>query len=235
MSSQPPRAYFFAEPLSYSDGIALQEALLAQRIADEIGDAVLFLQHRPVITLGRRGRRNFLLVSEAQLSAQGIEFYQSSRGGDVTFHGPGQLVMYPIIKQQAAGPARAGGAHGHLDLLEQTAIRSAQHFGVEAFAREGMSGAWSAQGKLAAIGFAMKRWVSYHGVGFNLNPDLSAFDLIVGCGLQGEAVSSLAELLGDACPEMAEFQAVMLAQLSELSGISFEESPVEPLLELLAP
>lgn len=193
-------ALFFNTPVRYHAGVRIQEALVEARQRDAIPDTVLFLEHQPVITLGRRGRDQYLLASREALARQGIDLVQSSRGGDVTYHGPGQLVIYPILK---LGTAEAD-AHGYLWNLEEVAIRTAASFGVEAFRREGMNGAWTRQGKLAAIGFHLRRWVSMHGMSFNVDLDLAGFNLIVGCGLVGEKVSSLREVLGSRAPTLAQ-------------------------------
>lgn len=204
-------------PAPYAGALALQEALVAARQRDEIPDTVIFLEHRPVITLGRRGRSNFLLAQPEQLAKAGIDFVTASRGGDVTFHGPGQLVLYPIIK---LGNAEAD-SHGYLNNLEEIAIRTAREFGVTAFRREGMNGAWTDDGKIAAIGFHLKRWVSMHGMSFNVNPDLRGFDLIVGCGLVGEKVSSLSKILGPKSPTIPEVRAVLSRHFSQICSRNF--------------
>ncbi len=190
----------FDRPVPYTEAVLLQERLVKDRLEDRIPDTLLLLEHRPVITLGRRGRREHLLVDEQALAEAGMDLVVSSRGGDVTWHGPGQWVLYPILK---LGP-REMGAHGYLHALEEIAIRTAQAFGVEAFRREGKAGAWCAQGKFAATGFKFVRWVTMHGLGLNVRPDLRAFDLIVGCGLVGEPVASLERVLGASCPGMIE-------------------------------
>lgn len=193
-------ALSFDTPVRYEAGVRIQEALVEARQRDAIPDTVLFLEHHPVITLGRRGRDQYLLASREALARQGIDLVQSSRGGDVTYHGPGQLVIYPILK---LGTAEAD-AHGYLRNLEDVAIRTAASFGVEAFRRDGMNGAWTRQGKIAAIGFHLRRWVSMHGMSFNVDLDLAGFNLIVGCGLVGEKVSSLREVLGSRAPTLAQ-------------------------------
>lgn len=128
----------FHEPLPYPDAVSLQETLVRSRIADEIPDTFLLLQHPPVITLGRRGRRQFILADESRLAGEGILLQPSSRGGDVTYHGPGQWVLYPILK---LGKNEMG-AHGYLHALESVAIETAKAFGIDAFRREGKAGAW---------------------------------------------------------------------------------------------
>lgn len=219
-------ALVFDHPVRYADGVRVQEALVAARQADAIPDTVLFLEHHPVITLGRRGRDQFLLATPAALAARGVDLVQSSRGGDVTYHGPGQLVMYPILK---LGTAEAD-SHGYLQNLEEIAIRTAASFGVDAFRREGMNGAWTAGGKLAAIGFHLRRWVTMHGMSFNVDLDLAGFALIVGCGLVGERVTSLRALLGDAGPSLSAVRDAMMGHFSAVCGRPLATHKVGPSL-----
>ena len=212
----------FHEPLPYPDAVSLQETLVRSRIADEIPDTFLLLQHPPVITLGRRGRRQFILADESRLAGEGILLQPSSRGGDVTYHGPGQCVLYPILK---LGKNEMG-AHGYLHALESVAIETAKAFGIDAFRREGKAGAWCDAGKFSAIGFRFTRWVSSHGLSLNVCPNLAHFDLIVGCGLVGEPVTSFLEIMGADSPDM---YAVAL-EISRQAQIVFQRdwSTVEP-------
>lgn len=209
--------------VGYEVAAALQDRLVAERIADRIGDVILVLEHRPVITLGRRQRDQHLLASPEALKERGIDLAVASRGGDVTYHGPGQLVLYPILKLDGY----VAGAHGYLDQLESIAVGTAAGFGVDAFRREGKSGAWTAQGKIAAIGFRLKRWVTQHGLSFNVDPDLDGFQLIVPCGLVGESVSSLRRILGDGCPTMDQAAAAMIGELARVfrRDVTVVESP----------
>lgn len=176
----------------------MQKRLVEERIADRIEDTILLLQHPPVITLGRRGRSNHVVADSRRLQQKGIQIHTSQRGGDVTYHGPGQWVLYPMLKLGKGGM----GTHGYLHCLEEIAIQTAAAVGIKAARREGMAGGWTDMGKFAATGFACKKWVSWHGLSINVQPDLSHFDLIVGCGLVGEHVTSFQEILGDACPDM---------------------------------
>ncbi|MBU0679252.1 MAG: lipoyl(octanoyl) transferase LipB [Verrucomicrobia bacterium] len=202
----------FSKPLSYAQGVSLQERLVSARTSGAIPDTVLFLEHEPVVTLGRRGRDNFLNVTPEYLKEEGIELHQSSRGGDVTYHAPGQIVMYPIMK---LGTQEAD-AHGYLWNLEEIAIRTAGDFGVSAVRREGMNGAWAEHGKIAAIGFHLKRWITMHGMSFNVNIDLAGFANIVPCGLVGEPVASLESILGDDGPSLEEVRDAMSRHFSEI-------------------
>lgn len=212
-ATRPPAwAILFPEPVPYADGVRWQEALHAARLRDEIPDLLLLLQHSPVVTLGRRGRTNHLLLSRDELAARGIELHIAGRGGDATYHGPGQWVLYPILR---LGGAEAD-AHGHLFNLEEIAIRTAADFGVTAWRRAGMAGAWTARGKIAAIGFFIRRWITLHGMSFNVDADLSGFSTIVPCGLVGEPVSSLADILGERCPSRADVGAALLRHAGDV-------------------
>lgn len=230
-------AIFFDQALSYRDGIILQENILEARIKDLIPDTVLFLEHLPVITCGVRSKPDQILLSDEELKAKQIEVSKSSRGGAVTFHGPGQLVMYPIIK---LGDAKAD-IHGYLHNLEEVAIRTAASFGVTAYRRKGMTGAWTEQGKLAAIGVRFKRWVTLHGLSFNVDLDLSGFSTIVPCGLAGEKVTSLKLLLGDKCPSVEKarerlanhFSSVCARDLTVIHQQYFSASQLPALLAML--
>jgi lipoate-protein ligase B len=214
-------AVFFDAPLPYAAGVALQERLHAARLADAIPDTILFLEHTPVVTLGQRGRNDGVRASPARLQELGVELAQASRGGNVTFHGPGQCVLYPILK---LGSHEAD-AHGYLHNLEEIAIRTAADFGVTAYRRAGKNGAWTDDGKIAAIGFRLKRWVTLHGMSFNVQVDLAGFDLIVPCGLAGEKVSSLARLLGARCPTVAQVRERLAVHFAAVCGRALEIFP----------
>ena len=205
-------AIYIDKPLPYKDGLLLQENILEARIQDLTADTVIFLEHLPVITCGVRSKPEQILLSTGELKAKHIEISKSSRGGAVTFHGPGQLIMYPVIKLGG----NKSDVHGYLNNLEEVAIRSAASFGVMAYRRPGMTGAWTAQGKLAAIGVRFKRWVAYHGMSFNIDPDLSGFAAIVPCGLAGEKVTSLKILLGNKCPPLKKVRDIMARHFSEV-------------------
>ena len=230
-------AIFIDRALSYHDGLILQEKILEARINDIIPDTVLFLEHLPVITCGVRSKPEQILISDRELKARKIEIAKSSRGGAVTFHGPGQLIMYPIIR---LGKNKAD-VRGYLNNLEEVAIRTAASFGVKAYRREGMTGAWTGQGKIAAIGVRFKRWVTYHGMSFNVDPDLSGFSTIVPCGLAGEKVTSLKLLLGNKCPSVENarecmvnhFISVCARDLAVIRKQHFSASQLPSLLAML--
>jgi len=155
-------------------------------------DVLLLLEHPPTITLGRRGQWANLLASEAVLHDRGIQRYEVDRGGDITFHGPGQLVGYPIL---LLGPGERD-VHRYMRNLEEVLIRTLNHFGVESSRVEGRTGVWTARGKVAAMGVHVSRWITRHGFALNVDTDLSYFDLIHPCGLIGQDVTSMAAILG---------------------------------------
>ncbi|MDA3873939.1 MAG: lipoyl(octanoyl) transferase LipB, partial [Kiritimatiellae bacterium] len=205
------------EPLPYPEAVLLQERLVQARIRDEIPDTLLLLQHPPVITLGRRGRTDFVLADDESLQREGIALHTSSRGGDVTYHAPGQWVLYPILK---LGRTEMG-THGYLHALEEIAIRTADVYGIEACRREGKAGGWCEQGKFAAIGFKFTRWVTWHGMSLNVKVDLRGFELIVGCGLQGERVCSFQSVLGASCPDMGRVAETLRSTCEKVLKRSF--------------
>src|SRR5216684_7554102 len=178
--------------MPYADALALQRALVEDRRADRIGDALLVAEHPPVLTVGVRGDggRSHILASPEVLAARGIEVHEAGRGGDVTYHGPGQIVGYPIIDLK---PDRCD-VHGYLRDLEEVLIRVAADLGIDAARMPGLTGVWVGEHKLAAIGVRISRWITSHGFALNVTPNLENFDLIVPCGIADRGVTSLARL-----------------------------------------
>jgi lipoyl(octanoyl) transferase len=195
--------------VAYRDGLELQAQLVDARKADRIPDQLLLLQHPDVITLGVRSAndRSHLLAGPETLAREGVELFETGRGGDVTFHGPGQLVGYPIVN---LNPDRRD-VHRYVRDLEEVLIHVAAHFGIEAARQPGLTGVWVGDRKLAAIGVRISRWVTSHGFALNVTTDLSRFDLIVPCGISGKGVTSLAELLGRTVPLPDVEEAVIAA------------------------
>ena len=192
-SAQRPLAVYRAGVVPYAEGLRLQEDLVARRRAGEIPDTLVLLEHPHVITLGSNSDLAHVLLGEAEREARGVELHEAGRGGDVTYHGPGQLVAYPIIDLK---PDRKD-LHAYLRDLEEVMIRVADAFGVKAARRAGLTGAWTDRGKLAAIGVRVSsQWIASHGAALNVSSDLGFFDAIVPCGLAGEGVTSLERELG---------------------------------------
>ena len=185
-------ALIFKKPTKYKDILDFQYRLLQARQNNLISDTILLLQHQPVVTIGNRGRDNFLLKDIKEYDNLGIDVHRIERGGDVTFHGPGQWVMYPILHLGK----KTVDSHGYLFNLEEIAIRVLSNYNIESFRRNGKSGAWTELGKIAAIGFRLKKWVTFHGMSFNVNNQLDGFKTIIPCGLEGEPVTCLENHIG---------------------------------------
>jgi lipoyl(octanoyl) transferase len=177
----------------YTEALALQRSLVEDRRAGRIGDTLLLLEHPHVLTLGVRGDggRSHILATDEALASRGIEVHETGRGGDITYHGPGQLVGYPIVD---LNPDRRD-VHRYVRDLETVLIRTAADYGIEAGRVEGLTGVWVGDDKLAAIGVRIARWITSHGFALNVSTDLDQFNLIVPCGISDRGVTSLARLL----------------------------------------
>ena len=180
--------------VGYDAAWALQRELVAARQVGAAPDTLLLLEHPPVITLGRAGEAAHLLGSRAELERRGVGFIETDRGGDITFHGPGQIVGYAIVDLDARGRD----LHRYLRDLESVPIRALAEFGIRAARIDGLTGVWVGDAKVAAIGIRVSRWVTHHGFALNVDTDLSFFDLIVPCGIADKRVTSMEALLGRA-------------------------------------
>ena len=178
--------------VDYAVARDLQKEKVVQRKAGAIPDTLLLLEHPHVYTLGRNARRENLLVSEEELAARGAQVFQTDRGGDVTYHGPGQLVGYPILDLTQ----HQRDISWYMRSLEEVFLHTARDFGVEAVRLPGAAGVWVGNDKLTAMGVHLSRWVTSHGFALNVNTDLRYFEWIVPCGLREKGVTSLAKLLG---------------------------------------
>ena len=189
--------------IAYGDALALQRSLVEDRRAGRIPDTLLLVEHPHVLTLGVRGDggRSHILASPDTLAARGVEVYETGRGGDITYHGTGQIVGYPILDLK---PDRCD-VHRYVRDLEEVLIRTAADYGIQAQRVEGLTGVWVGREKLAAIGVRIARWITSHGFAFNVTTDLEYFNLIVPCGITDRGVTSLARLLGRTV-ELADVQ-----------------------------
>jgi lipoyl(octanoyl) transferase len=212
--------------VSYGDAVVLQDRLVRERKTGEIPDQLLLLQHPPVITLGVRTRsdRSHVLANENVLKARGVEIVETGRGGDVTFHGPGQLVVYPILDLR---PDRCD-VHRYVRDLENVVIRATARFGVEATRAQGLTGAWVGREKIAAIGVRISRWITSHGFALNVTTDLSHFDLIVPCGITDRGVTSLQRVLGRAVT-IADVEEAVIEAFASVFQRSPSSSVPQPL------
>jgi lipoyl(octanoyl) transferase len=178
----------------YAEALALQRALVEERRANRVPDLLILLQHPPVITVGVRGDggRSHIVADANRLEALGVAVSDTGRGGDVTYHGPGQIVGYPILDLR---PDRCD-VHRYVRDVEEVMIRTCVDFGVPAGRIAGLTGAWVGSEKIGAIGVRISRWITSHGFAFNVSTDLAYFDLIVPCGIADRGVTSLQRVLG---------------------------------------
>ena len=218
--------------IGYAEAWTLQKRAVAARKAGAIDDVLLLCEHPHVITQGRNGKRENLLASEHVLRQKGVEFHTTDRGGDITYHGPGQIVGYPILN---LGAIRRD-VVWYVRMLEEAMIQATAEFGVAAERVAGKTGIWvkngNAEEKLAAIGVHISRWVTSHGFAYNVSTDLRNFDLIVPCGIADRKATSLEKLLGRNVEEK-EVAPQIAKHLGELLGLEMKEGSRKELLEKL--
>jgi len=218
--------------VGYAEAYALQKRIVAARKADAIVDVLLLCEHPHVITQGRNGKREHLLASEHVLRQNSVEFYETSRGGDITYHGPGQIVGYPILN---LGAIRRD-VVWYVRMLEEAMIRATGEFGISAKRVVGKTGIWveneNTEEKLGAIGVHISRWVTSHGFAYNVSTDLRFFDLIVPCGIPDRKATSLEKLLGRTVPE-SEVGPRIAKHLGELFSLEMKGTSKKDLLQKL--
>ncbi|MBI4531902.1 MAG: lipoyl(octanoyl) transferase LipB [Candidatus Latescibacteria bacterium] len=209
----------------YGPAWDLQKAVIEARREGSVLDLLLLTEHPHVYTVGRGGRDDHLLADDATLRREGITVYQTDRGGDITYHGPGQLVGYPILDLRGFYLD----AHRYLRDLEEVIIRTVADYGIRAGRNAGLTGVWVGDAKIAAIGVKISRWITFHGFAFNVNTDLRFFGGIVPCGISGCPVTSLSQLCGQRIElrEVAErliphFGAVFEVQINPITREGFD-------------
>jgi lipoyl(octanoyl) transferase len=209
--------------VEYEDGLAAQRLLVEARAAGLVPDTLLLLEHPRVVTLGRGAKPQNVLWTPEQLRARGFELFETDRGGDVTYHGPGQLVGYPILDLK---PDRKD-VRKYVASVEEVLIRTAADFGVRAQRVAGRVGIWNAAGKIAAIGVHISRWITSHGFALNVSTDLLDFAAIVPCGISDAAVTSLEVLRGGSAPSFAQVEERAAASAAAVWESELSEVPVE--------
>jgi len=218
--------------IGYGDAWALQKRLVAARKANAIKDMLLLCEHPHVITLGRNAKREHLLASEHVLKQKGVELHATDRGGDITYHGPGQIVGYPILN---LGAIRRD-VVWYVRMLEEAMIRATAEFRIAAGRIEGKTGIWvrtaTTEEKLAAIGVHISRWVTSHGFAYNVSTDLRFFDLIVPCGIADRKATSLEKILGRSI-ERKEVAPQLVKHFGEVFGLEMTQASRQELLEKL--
>ena len=212
----------------YGDALARQRAAVEARAEGRTGDSIFLVEHEPVLTQGRSGHAGNLRASAEELRRRGIDVHEVERGGDITYHGPGQIVGYPVVA--LADLPGGKDLHRYLRDLEEVLIRALAAFGLKTGRRPPFTGVWVGEAKIAAIGVAVRRWVSFHGFALNVDPDLDHFQLIHPCGIRHLGVTSMRALLGHA-PARDEVIAALGAAFSEVwqrPVIAARGTPADP-------
>jgi lipoate-protein ligase B len=214
----------------YARALELQRAVARARISGAIPhDVLLLLEHPPVVTLGRSSKAQHLVASPALLETRGVELFEAERGGDVTFHGPGQLVGYPIVNLRE----HRQDLHWYLRQVEAVLIHALEEIGIPSERSEGRTGVWTKGRKIASIGVHARDWVTWHGFALNVHTDLSYFDLIVPCGLSGVTMTSVARELGAEAPAMDAVAKQVAASFGTVFARSAEVLDPESLSAML--
>ena len=222
MPSLRPLDVRYLGRLNYADALVLQRSLVEDRRAGRVPDLLLLVEHPDVITLGVKGdggRANITATAET-LAALGVDVFEAGRGGDVTYHGPGQVVAYPIIDLK---PDRCD-VHRYVRDIEEVMIRVCAGYGVSAGRVAGLTGVWVGDNKIGAIGIRISRWITSHGLAFNVSTDLSRFDLIVPCGIAGRGVTSLESETGRKL-DQAEVHSRLVSEFASVFGRALTGSP----------
>ena len=202
----------------YEKALEYQESLLAKRIAEEIPDSLILLEHPPTITTGRKGNTGNLLVKKEYLEKHGVSFVHASRGGDITFHGPGQIVGYPILNLKN----HEMDIRKHLRSIEEVIIRTLGDFEIEGRRIDGVTGVWVKRSKIASIGIAIRKWVTYHGFALNVSTNLDYFELILSCGITDVRITSIGSWLGN--EESIKMDDVLRSVIKNFMGVfGFED------------
>lgn len=202
----------------YEKALEYQESLLAKRIAEKIPDSLILLEHPPTITTGRKGNTGNLLVRKEYLEKHGVSFIHASRGGDITFHGPGQIVGYPILNLKN----HEMDIRKHLRSIEEVIIRTLGDFEIEGRRIDGVTGVWVKRSKIASIGIAIRKWVTYHGFALNVSTNLDYFELILSCGITDVRITSIGSWLGN--EESIEMDDVVRSVIKNFMGVfGFED------------
>jgi lipoate-protein ligase B len=210
--------------VEYGEAYELQKRLRGQRLSGEISDTLLLLEHPPTLTIGRSGSLENILVSKDKLADEGITLFFIDRGGDITYHGPGQVVGYPIIDLSQRG----NDIHRYVNDLEEVLIQTLKGFSLAATRDEGHAGVWVGNGEVAAIGLSVRRWVTMHGFALNVNPNLTHFTYINPCGLPDRKAISMSQLLGHEVP-VEEVTTHLLACFSDIFDMTIDLVPAEAL------
>lgn len=206
----------------------LQKMIHLYKQKNRFEDILISVEHPPVYTLGKSGDRNHILISDEEMKTRGISYYEIDRGGDITYHGPGQLVVYPILDLNNFYKD----THRFLRDLEETVIQTLKEYSIEAYRDEEFTGVWVNEKKICAIGIKVSRWITMHGLAFNINNDLSYFDRIIPCGIFHKGVTSLSEITGRQI-DMGEISRILLSKFKIIFNLETIETILPEKLEAI--
>ena len=209
----------------YKEVWDLQKEIHEKRVDNKTSNTLLLVEHNPVITMGKSGSDGNVLFPVEFLKEKGVEYYQIERGGDATYHGPGQLVGYPIFNVKDG----LAGIKPFINGIEKAIVTTLYDFGIKAYTKEKMIGVWTDRGKICSIGVAVKRWVSFHGFALNVNTDLTYFDLIVPCGLRNVEMTSMQQILGREV-SMDEIKSSIVRNFSKVFRQDITETCLEKII-----
>lgn len=209
--------YYLLSKIDYEEGLKLQRAAFQKVSSGDVGNILLLLEHNPVITLGRRGKKENLLVEESFLKEKGIGLYNVERGGDITYHGPGQVVGYPILNLN-----QNRDIHKLVRSVEDVLIKVIRLYGIDGKRIKGLTGVWVGNEKIAAIGMAVKKWISFHGFALNVSTNLDYFKYIRPCGIDDKGVTSIERILGKNSPSIEDVERDIIEQFGEVFGFAMK-------------
>ncbi|MEI7906763.1 MAG: lipoyl(octanoyl) transferase LipB [Bacteroidota bacterium] len=212
----------------YADAWELQKQIFSARLAQRIGDVLILTEHDPVFTLGKGADENHLLANTQELNEKKIDMFWIDRGGDVTFHGPGQIVGYPILDLNQ----HYLDIHRYLRELEEMIIRTLNDYGIDSGREKEFTGVWVKNEKIAALGVKVSKWITMHGFAFNVNTDLTFFDRIIPCGIFHKGITSLQNVLGKTI-EIADVHQHLIKHFSNIFSFEVKQISKEQLLSLL--
>ncbi len=210
--------------IEYGEAYDLQKRILAEKAAGQEENTLLLLEHPPTLTLGKSGKLKNLLVERDELADKGIPLFFTDRGGDITYHGPGQLVVYPIVDLRKRGKD----IHRYIDELQETVIKTLADFSIAGERDQKHVGVWVGEDKICAIGVAVHKWITMHGLALNVDSDLNFFSLITPCGIAGRGVTSMARL-GERAPSMEEVINHFIAHFSQVFSMTMKQGSLHQL------
>ncbi|MDK2972265.1 MAG: lipoyl(octanoyl) transferase [Candidatus Sumerlaeota bacterium] len=223
--SPQPALFVDLGRMAYQEAWDLQRAINERQVAGTLGHVLLFVEHPPTITIGRRGKHEEVLAPKAVLERRGIAVTETDRGGEITYHGPGQIVAYPLVNIQQLG----FGVHAFMRAMEEAVIQYTASLGLKGFRWEGRTGVWIGKDKACAMGIRVRKWWTLHGLALNVRTDLNHFGMIVPCGIRDRGVTSLERLMGEKCPDFEQAKDGLKEHLARELRLDLTNSTVDAL------